>query len=103
VLIIYRQATGEVVENTGTNSFMPEGPPDDLAWGERDRTGLAILRLHDEDDAELVQATFTHYYAVHDEQVVIGDPLPAPEPAPEPPAPVTRDEFDMLMTMVLEG
>lgn len=83
MFIIYREATGEVVENSGTNSLFPQGVPDELAWGGRDRTGLALLRLHDEDDAELVRATFTHRVTVTDGQLVVGEPLPAPDTTPD--------------------
>lgn len=106
MLIIYRQATGEIVQNMGTNSLFPEGVPDDMAWGSRDRTGLALLRLHDKQDAALVQSTFTHRVTVANGTLVIGDPLPTPAPTdPETPAAdyVTREEFDGLMTMFLES
>jgi hypothetical protein len=83
MLLIYRVATGEVVENQGTNSLFPEGVPDAMAWGNRDRTGLALLRLDDNRHAALVQQVLTHQVTVKDGKVIIGDPLvvtPAPDP-----------------------
>jgi hypothetical protein len=103
MLLIYRQATGEVIDNSGTNSMYPEGVPDDMAWGGRDRSGLALLRLHDGRDAALVKSALTHKTTVKNGQVVIGDPLPAPVVATPVDDIVTREEFNQLMTMFLEG
>jgi hypothetical protein len=59
MLIVYKVATGEVVDNTGTNSAMPEGPPHEMAFINTDSRGLnrndlALLRLNDQTDAALV-------------------------------------------------
>jgi len=67
------------------------------------RRDVQVLRLHDVEDAALVADTMTHHVTVGaDGRVVVGQPLevPPPEQAPDP---VTRAEFDMLLTMVLEG
>ncbi|MFA9432897.1 MULTISPECIES: hypothetical protein [unclassified Egicoccus] len=93
MLIVYRIDTGEIVDNTGTNSRWPEGPPDDLAFVNTDaagidRDGLALLRLHDRDDAELVQQALTHQIIVQDGQLVIGYPHPEPDPVEPEPDPV---------------
>lgn len=91
MLIIYRETTGEVVENTGTNSYFLDGPPEEQAWQNYpDRDGLALLRLHDVRDADLVQAALTHQTTVVDGELVIGDPLQVPAPLPpDPPAPMS--------------
>ena len=89
MLIVYAPKTGEVLDNTGTNSAWPEGPPDDLAFVNTDkrgidRTNLSLLRLHDKDDADLIAQVMTHAHIVTDGEVVIGEPHPAPEPPPPP-------------------
>ena len=93
MLIGYDPASGEVVWNSGTNTAYPYGPPDDVVQELTGRDDLALLRLHDEDDAELVQTTFTHHVLVVDGELTVGDELPGPDPAPEPSPPVTREEF----------
>jgi len=85
MLLIYREATGEVVENTGTNSLLPEGPPGDMAWAnQRDRTGLALLRLHDVIDASLIQQMAVREYSVQGGRIVFGT-MQAPSAPPPPP------------------
>lgn len=69
MLIAYDLATGDVLDNTGTNSRYPEGPPDDFAYVNTDARGvnrgeLALLRLHDDRDHEQVQAIMANYHHV---------------------------------------
>jgi hypothetical protein len=95
MLIIYKRATGEVVENTGTNSALPEGPLGDGAYRNTDargiaRGGLALLRLHDERDRTTVEKTFTHAYHVEKGKVVFDGQRPAPEPPPPAPDPLAE-------------
>lgn len=104
MLLIYRQSTGEVVENFGTNSLFPEGVPDAMAWGGRNRTGLAILRLDDNKHATLVQQALTHHITVKDGKLVIGDPLVAePEPEPVDPLAELKAMVDWLFMYVTTG
>jgi len=105
MLIAYDDA-GTVFWNSGTNTAYPEGPPDEAVVLSVGRDDLSILRLHDTDDAELVQAALTHDVTVRDGKLVIGEPIAAPSPEPEPVPTVeyvTRDEFNELLTMFLEG
>lgn len=102
MLIVYRTDTGEVVDNTGTNSRNPTGPPDARAYVNTDRRGfyrdqLGLLRLHDREDADLVQQVFTHEVSIDTATggVVIGDPLPEPEPPS--PSPDTGGFLEAIM------
>lgn len=108
MLIVYRTATGEVADNTGTNSRNPLGPPDERAYVNTDRRGidradLSLLRLHDVEDAELVGQVLTHQVTVVDGQVVVGDPYPEPDPVePEPdPRDVKLAEHDVAIAGVM--
>lgn len=87
MLIIYDAATGEVLDNTGTSSVMPEGPTGALMYVNTDargltRAGLGLLRLHDEKDAELVQQVLRNFHRVDPDtkQVVIEGPYPTLAP-----------------------
>lgn len=87
MLLVYRRTTGEVLDNTGTSSAFPDGPPDDQAYVNTDarghqRTDLALLRLHDTDDAEQVQLALTRRVKVKDGTLVDLGPLPTPPPRP---------------------
>lgn len=93
MLIVYNRATGEVVDNSGTNSLMPAGPPDDAAFVNTDarkhaRAGLALLRLHDVDEADLVAKVLTHEHHVKGGKVVLDGPRPPPKPAAQQPDPM---------------
>lgn len=83
MLIVYDLGTGEIIENTGTNSGQPNGPEDDFVFVNTDNRGipresLGVLRLHDEDDAELVGQVMAHFahVDVNTNQIVIDAPLP---------------------------
>lgn len=93
MLIVYDRTTGDVLDNTGTSSALPEGPPDEDAYVNTDARGIArdrvaLLRLHDEADAELVDQLLTHEHRVDVEAaeptVVVEQPRPAPPPPPPP-------------------
>jgi hypothetical protein len=102
-MLLAYDTEGAVVWTSGTNTAHPEGPPLELVPTLTGRSDLLTLVLHDVEDAELVQATFTHQVSVIDGELVVGDKLPEPEPPPAPAEPVTREEFDGLMTMFLES
>jgi hypothetical protein len=98
MLIVFDTSTGEILDNTGTNSVWPEGPPDDLAYVNTDAQGidhdsLGLLRLHDVDDADLVAQALTHEAHVDPAtgDLVIGDEF-TPEPPPDVPAAPTVEE-----------
>ena len=83
MLIVYDTTTGEVLDNTGTNSAMPQGPNEPLAYVNTDARGiardsLALLRLHDEDAHDLVQAVLRNYAHVDPDTraLVIEGPYP---------------------------
>lgn len=106
MLIIYDKTTGQVVENTGTSSSWPEGPPDELAWvnvdaAGKDRTNLRLLRLHDTDAAQVINQMRTNLYHVDPttKQVVIDAQRPDPAPTSTPP---TIDERLTALVNLLE-
>ena len=97
MLIVYDTTTGTVLDNTGTNSLMPEGPDDALAYVNTDargidRASLGLLRIHDLDQADLVQRILSHYVHVENGAVVIGDPIPPPPPDAETVVRLTLEE-----------
>jgi hypothetical protein len=84
MLIAYDTTTGEVLDNTGTNTAMLTGPQGDLAYVNTDargidRTTVGLLRLHDVDDQTQVQEVTRNYHHVDTttETVVIDGPYPA--------------------------
>lgn len=94
MLIVYDKETGAVLDNHGTSSAWPEGPPDDRALLNlpgRTLADVGLLRLHDEHDAELVGKALTRQHRVDPAtgQLVIGDPYPPPPP----PGPTPDDEL----------
>lgn len=94
MIVIYRPSTGEIVDNTGTNSLWPYGFDDEeLAWlNIPDRTGLRLLRLHDVDDASAVAAVLRGAARVMDREIVIDDAAPT-EPTPTPPSTPSVEEL----------
>lgn len=92
MLLVYDKTTGSVLDNAGTSSAYPSGPPEDLAFLNTDARGidrarLALLRLHDGDDADLVAQILTNRHHVDPKtgRVVIDGPYPQPAPGePEP-------------------
>ena len=93
MLLIYRKSTGEVVSNQGKLDGSPLGLDDTSILvnyvvsqfgGNKDDYGL--FRLHDIEDAETVNKTFTHEYTIQDGQVVFGAEIILPEPEPRPPS-----------------
>lgn len=109
MLIVYRTATGEIVDNHGTNSAWPEGPPDEMAYINTDaagidRTELSLLRLHDNADADLVVKALTHQTTVQNGELTVGDPRPVPQPVT--PGPTTEERLaameDALDTIALD-
>lgn len=97
MLIIYRIADGVVLHNSGTNSFMPEGPEFEvevlnvIAKYGGESSDYAPYRLHDLDEAEKVQKVLTHSVSIAFEgetsvDVVVGEPLPQLNPGPMKPS-----------------
>ena len=83
-----------MVDNTGTSSAWPTGPPDDRAYVNTDARGidratLGLLRLHDVDDAATVEAVLSNEahvdVAADPPAVVIGRPRPPALAETEPP------------------
>lgn len=88
MLILYDTNTGAVLDNTGINTALPEGPEGDSAYINTDargipRSNIGMVRLHDEHDADLAQRVLTHQVTIDGGQVVVGAPIPKPEPTPE--------------------
>ena len=84
MLIVYDPDTGSVLDNTGTNSAWVTGPPEDRAYVNTDKRGydresLALLRLHDVDDADQVEEILASRYHVDPDsgEVVIDAPYPS--------------------------
>jgi len=91
MLIVYDRVTGEVYDNTGTNSASPDGPPDKSAYMNTDQLGknrgdLRLLRFNDDTDSELVRLLLTnkHRVDVKTKTVVIEGPYVEDPPTPEP-------------------
>lgn len=92
MLIVYDTTTGDVLDNTGTNSLLPEGPTlEESIYVNTDaagipRDGLGLLRLHDEDDADLVNEVLVnrHRVDVDTGEVVIVGPYPVETLAADP-------------------
>lgn len=87
MLIVFDTATGEILDNTGTSTMWPDGPPDEFAYVNTDARGvgrarLGLLRLNDIGDAALVARVLAHECNVVDGRVVIGEPHPVPDPSP---------------------
>lgn len=107
MLIVYRTITGEVLDSTGTNSAWPLGPPDELAYRNTDaagidQAGLALLRLHDLDDADLVALAMTRQVRVVAGTLVDVGPLAvAKQPLPDLDA-RRREDLAMLGDAVTE-
>lgn len=86
MLITYRKKSGEVVDNSGTNSLYPWGPSDEDGYANTDAAGiprcdLAQLRLHDADNAELVADILRCGCRVKNEQVqLLAEPQGPPPP-----------------------
>jgi hypothetical protein len=85
MLLIFRKDTGEIVDNSGTNSIWPEGPPDELAWRNvegLDRKTLDILRLHDEEDSDKIDLIFNNKVNVDPKtkKILVVGPLPPSPP-----------------------
>jgi hypothetical protein len=99
MLIVFRTDTGAVVENTGTNSSWPEGPPEHLILdrlSEELRGKVSWIRLHDVDDSELIEDIFNHHHHVDPEtfKVVIDEPIEFEE-LPIPPS--VTDRFEAFL------
>lgn len=111
MLIIYRKSDGVVVDNQGTNSLYPLGIPEAtilIDYIAKKNGGniedYEVLRLHDIDDIEIVNKTFTHEYSIQDGQIVFGEEIPIPEPEPQPPSEVEilQQENAMLQMSMME-
>lgn len=91
MLLIYDLTTGEILDNTGTNSGMPEGPEDESAiYVNVDNRGIprdsvGLLRLHDEEDADLVAQVMGNLAHVENGAVVIDGPRPVETLLADPP------------------
>lgn len=87
MLIVYRQDTGEVVDNHGTNQNLPMGLVNEAdVYVNVDLRGIPrsevrLLRLHDELDADLVAQVQSNRYRVDPatQKVVIIGPYLLPE------------------------
>jgi len=117
MLIIYRKLNGDVVYNSGTNSYLPLGPSFEdevqnaieIYGGAADDYGE--FRLHDVEQADLVQKCLTHNYVLEFDNsgnpvgVIIGDILPPPEPELELPSQEERIEAleSAMLELVLGG
>lgn len=81
---------GTIVTSSGTNSAWPEGPQDAETWLQNVTTtaGAKWLRLHDEDDADLVQAVLGARAVVNNGRVIAtaGPPIPPDPTIPVPPS-----------------
>lgn len=112
MIIIYRKSDRKILNGPNTNALLPEGGPEEveitnaiMSYG-----GVAedygVFRLHDIEQADLVQKCFTHnYYLEFDAEgnpvsVVIGELLPLPEP--EPQLPTQEERIEALETAMLE-
>lgn len=87
MLITYRLSDGTVVDSSGTNGAVPDGPPDEAGFLNTDARGidradLGLLRLHDNDDAEQVALAFSRSVRVEAGRLV--DVGPMPEPSADP-------------------
>lgn len=93
-LIIYKKTTGEPMEMQKLDLF-PEGFPDADPFINSVISAFGgtvedydVFRLHDIEDAEIVDKTFTHEYTIQNGEVVFGDVKPTPEPPTPEPSPV---------------
>lgn len=115
MLIIYRKVSREVVHNSGTNSFLPEGPPFDIEVQNVIQTHGGTpedydeFRLHDIEQMALVQKCFTHSYTLEFNaegeavDIIFGDPLQTPVPEPQPPSLDERLEAVEMALLDLAG
>lgn len=91
MLLIYDKTTGEVLDNTGTNSVIPWGPTGELAFVNTDARGVdratvELIRLHDDHDHDLVQQLLhnRHHVDPATKDVVIDGPWPTRSLTAEP-------------------
>lgn len=105
MLIVYDPATGEVLDNHGTNSRFPDGVPDEYALvnlPDHTLADVALLRLHDHDDADEIAritsvAALARLRVDSQGRVVAGDPHPDDDPVPPPIA------IDDLLALLAEA
>lgn len=114
MLIIYKKADGLIASNSGTNSFLPEGPPFEVEVQNAIREyggapeDYGEFRLHDVEQADLVQACLTHTYSLEFDEagnpvsVVIGDPLPPPPPQDPPVDQELADAYEAIAALYEE-
>lgn len=99
MVIIYDRSSGEVLDNTGTSSAWPDGPPDEVALRNVQQRGysrqeVAILRLDNRSDlAGKVLRSRYHVDPTSGEVVIDG---PKPQPPQEEREPSLREEIDAL-------
>lgn len=98
-MLLAYDATGTVVFQLGMISTMPDGPPDEdlpAMFAEAGVSPAGWVRLHDAEDAELVERVLRCGARVVDGQVQPGEePVPPPMTGVDL-APVTRAELDAL-------
>lgn len=90
-MLLAHDDAGTVVFLLGTNSLHPDGPPDEALpamFAEVGVDPVGWVRLHDEDDENLVQEVLRRGATVRAGKVVLGDEPPTVEPAPPTSAPV---------------
>lgn len=101
MLIIYKKADGLIASNSGTNSFLPEGPPFEVEVQNAIREyggapeDYGEFRLHDTEQMTVVRKCLTHNCTLEFDtegkpaDINFGDPLPTPGPESQLP---TQDE-----------
>lgn len=92
MLIIYEKSSGNILNNQGIVQGFPLGMADtsmlidslveQLGGTEED---YGVFRLHDEENKEIVEKTFTHDYTIQNGEIVFGAEEIIPEPEPQPP------------------
>lgn len=103
MLIVFSKETGEVINNSGTNSLYPLGPENESEILEDvisrfggQQTDYGVLRLHDLDQADIVSKTFTHEFTVQNGKIIFGAERIIEEPKP------TQSETDLLVDYVID-
>ena len=104
MLIIYRKQDGKIIDNQGINSSFPLGIIDTdyliqyiiKQFGGKE-SDYGLFRLHDVDDIEKVEKTFTHEYSIIDNEIEFGELKPIPEPEPQPPS-----ETEVMMDYLVD-
>lgn len=114
MLIVYSKADGKIIENTGKNEAFPLGIPETSSLLEHIAStnggtpdDYGIIRLHDIEEKDIVEKTFTNLYSVEKGQLVFGGLIPVQEPEPQPPTAeekiaLLEEENAMLQMSIME-